>query len=60
MQKTSGDASSIFIHTFDLMRRVVTVTGGALAPLSLSGGGTHLHPVDAVAMVPREPQVPAD
>ncbi len=39
---------------------VVTVTGGALAPLSFSGGGTHLHPVDAVTMVPREPEVPAD
>lgn len=39
---------------------VGTVTGGALAPVSFSGGGTHLYPVDAVAMVPREPQVPAD
>lgn len=36
------------------------VTGGALAPVSFCGGGTHFHPVDAIAVVPREPQVPAD
>lgn len=38
----------------------VTFTGGALAPLSFSGGGTHIYPTDAVAMVPRKPKVPAN
>lgn len=36
------------------------VTGGVLATLSVSGGDTHLHPADAVAMVPREPKIPPD
>lgn len=39
---------------------VETVTGGALALVSFSGGGTHFYTIDAVAMVPREPQVSAD
>lgn len=39
---------------------VVSIPGRALAPVPLSGGGTNLHSIDAVAMVPREPQIPAD
>ena len=37
-----------------------TLTGGTLAPVPVSGGHTYLCPVDPVAMVPREPQIPAD
>jgi len=39
---------------------VVTLTGGALAPPSFGGGSTYIHPVDAAAMVSREPSVLAD
>lgn len=50
-------------HSWHLIRVSVccmTLTGGTLAPLSFSGGGAHLHPVDVVAMVPRKSKVPAD
>lgn len=39
-----------------LVTTVVMVTGGALDPVPLAGGGTHLHPADAVAMVSGEPR----
>lgn len=39
---------------------LISVTGGVLAPFSLSGGGAHLCPVNAVALVPRESSLPPD
>jgi hypothetical protein len=45
------------LHVDDmLVTRVVMVTGGAPDPVPLAGGGNHLHPADAVAMVSGEPQ----
>lgn len=37
-----------------------TVTGGVLAPFSVSGGGTHLYSIHTVAMVSRESTLPTD
>ena len=43
-----------------MMSFVAMVAGGTLAPPPLPGRRAHLHPADAVAMVPGESPVPPD